>query len=317
MSVGTNIQSVNFNNNVQPKMQTNFRAQAPPVKDYPSDTVEINGKKKTGISNGAKLGIGLGILTIGTFIAAIALNKINKVTPTKLQQVFNDVYMREDISLEQAKNIANKFKEIEKIENREDFIKAAFEETKKNFGFADKPIKLTFEPAKGSEYGYCLKDNSAINITDNCPRRSIISCLHHEFRHAKQNELMFNEFPEYARERLVDKLYKDEFGKIDKEVIDYVDSLIDKNILDENEIQKRILQKFGYKIDDLIKTNYGELSPNNVPEKYKEFAKKCMENNKKYIKNTENKQEYRKQFIEADAFSIEEKIFNTLLYYKT
>ena len=76
------------------------------------------------------------------------------------------------------------------------------------------------------------------------------------------------------------------------------------------------MQKFGYKIDDLIKTNYGELSPNNVPEKYKEFAKNCMENNKKYIKNTENKKEYRKQFIEADAFSIEEKIFNALLYYK-
>ena len=35
MSVGTNIQTVNFNNNVQPKMQTNFRAQSSPVKDYP------------------------------------------------------------------------------------------------------------------------------------------------------------------------------------------------------------------------------------------------------------------------------------------
>jgi len=316
MSVSTNIQTINFNKPVQQNAQKTFRSQTVPARDYPPDAVEINGKKKSGMSNGAKLGIGLGILTVGTFIAAIALNKINKVTPTKLQQVFNDVYMREDITVEQAKNIANKFKEIEKIENREDFIKAAFEETKKNFGFADKPIKLTFAQAKGSEYGWCLKDNSAINITENCPRRSIISCLHHEFRHAKQNELMFNEFPEYARERLAYALYNHGVGKVDMEVMKYVDSLIDKNILDDNEIQKRILQKFGYKINDLIKTNFGDLSPNNVPNKYKDFAKKCLENNKNLIKNTEDKERYRKQFIEADAFSIEEKIFNTLLYYK-
>ncbi len=38
MPVGTNIQKVNFNN-VQPKMQTNFRSQSSPVKDYPPDTI--------------------------------------------------------------------------------------------------------------------------------------------------------------------------------------------------------------------------------------------------------------------------------------
>ena len=73
MSVDTNIQTVNFNNNVQPNMQTNFRAQSSPVKDYPPDTVEINGKNKTGMSNGAKVGIGLGIL--GAAVLAIGLSK--------------------------------------------------------------------------------------------------------------------------------------------------------------------------------------------------------------------------------------------------
>ena len=76
MSVGTNIQSVNLNNNVQPKMRTNFRAQNAPFKDYPPDTVEINGKTKTGMSDGAKVGIGLGIL--GT--AALAFAWIYQMT---------------------------------------------------------------------------------------------------------------------------------------------------------------------------------------------------------------------------------------------
>lgn len=63
MGMGTNIQAINYNNNIQPKFQMNFRAQTIPVQDYPPDTVEINGKVKAGMSNGTKAAIGAGVVT--------------------------------------------------------------------------------------------------------------------------------------------------------------------------------------------------------------------------------------------------------------
>ena len=46
MSASTSIQTINANNKIQPKVNTTFMAQSAPIKDYPPDTVEINGKKK-------------------------------------------------------------------------------------------------------------------------------------------------------------------------------------------------------------------------------------------------------------------------------
>ena len=102
MSVGTNIQTVNFNNNVQPKMQTNFRAQSSPVKDYPPDTVEINGKNKTGMSNGAKVGIGLGILGA----AALAIGLIAKGRVSQAKEVVKHIDFKEAKTFEEAKKYA-------------------------------------------------------------------------------------------------------------------------------------------------------------------------------------------------------------------
>lgn len=102
MSVGTNIQTVNFNNNVQPKMQTNFRAQSLPVKDYPPDTVEINGKKKTGMSNGAKVGIGLGILGA----AALAIGLIAKGRGSQAKEVVKHIDFKKAKTIEEAKKFA-------------------------------------------------------------------------------------------------------------------------------------------------------------------------------------------------------------------
>lgn len=101
MSVGTNIQTVNFNN-IQPKMQTNFKAQSSPVKDYPTDTVEINGKKKNGMSNGAKVGIGLGIL--GT--AALAIGLIAKGRGSQAKEVVKHIDFKPAKTIEEAKQFA-------------------------------------------------------------------------------------------------------------------------------------------------------------------------------------------------------------------
>lgn len=104
MSVGTNIQTINFNMPVQQDVQTTFRAQTVPVKDYPSDTVEINGKKKTGMSNGKKIGIGLGIFGA----TALAIGLIVKGRGSQAKEVIKHIDFKEAKTLEEAKKYAKK-----------------------------------------------------------------------------------------------------------------------------------------------------------------------------------------------------------------
>ena len=44
------------------------------------------------------------------------------------------------------------------------------------------------------------------------------------------------------------------------------------------------------------------ISVNNVPEKYYEFAQKCIENLKNHIKPEVDMNGYKKQFVEVDAY---------------
>ena len=97
MSVGTNIQTINFNKPVQQNVQMTFRSQTVPVKDYPPDTVEINGKKK-GLSKGAKVGIGLGLL--GT--VALAIGLIAKGKGSQAKQLAEHIDFKEAQTLKDA-----------------------------------------------------------------------------------------------------------------------------------------------------------------------------------------------------------------------
>ena len=104
MSVGTNIQTINFNKPAQQNAQMTFKSQAAAVKDYPPDTVEINGKKKTRMSNGVKWGIGLGLATIGT-ILAIALTR-GKGAAKEIKQLAEHIEFKEAKTMEEAKKFA-------------------------------------------------------------------------------------------------------------------------------------------------------------------------------------------------------------------
>lgn len=95
MSVGTNIQTINFNKPIQQNAQMTFKSQTVPVKDYSPDTVEINGKKKTRMSNGAKIGIGA--LGIATIVIGIVARKTKQ-----LKQVAEHIDFKEAKSIEEA-----------------------------------------------------------------------------------------------------------------------------------------------------------------------------------------------------------------------
>ncbi len=116
MSVGTNIQTINYNNiNIQPKVRTNFKAQTVSVQNYPPDTVEIAGKKKK-LSLGAKIAIGVGttlaVLVGGAFaISKHQTNKLQRLYKEKLvpkifdkELTFTEAKTKED-ALKYAKDI--------------------------------------------------------------------------------------------------------------------------------------------------------------------------------------------------------------------
>ena len=62
MSVGTNIQTINFNKHIQQNKPITFRSQTVPVENYQQDTVEFE-KKKQYLSVGVKAAIGIGVAT--------------------------------------------------------------------------------------------------------------------------------------------------------------------------------------------------------------------------------------------------------------
>ncbi len=102
MSIGVNSQITNINN-IQPKSQVAFRAQTTPIKDYPPDTVEIQGKKK-GLSTGAKWGIGLG-LTALTGIGLYLLTK-GRIGTKPAKQIAEHVDFKPAKTVEEAQKFA-------------------------------------------------------------------------------------------------------------------------------------------------------------------------------------------------------------------
>ena len=288
------------------QMQT---SEANPVKD----TFEYADKH---LSKRNKISIAAGLIGVCAAIYGLAVHGINRISPKKLQRMLNDIYMRDDITVDEAKNIAKHFKELGKIKDKEEYADKAFEYVKKLFGLGDKPIEFKAVKTDKKSIGGCHIDNSEINIKyDNkTTNKELLALIHHELRHAKQHWLSFNQYPEYAREMMIKPTFKDHISE-DSEIAKYVDGLIDKGITSVNELLKHVSEKFGYMIDERINEYFGKLSPDNVPEKYKEFAQKCMENEKNYIKMEENDKAYRQQFVEADAYNIQKQILKIMDWY--
>lgn len=111
------IENVNAVNTTQVKMpdSANQTAQIQTAtKPYPNDTVEINGKKKTGMSNGAKVGIG-GIIAIGIGALAYVLTK-GKTGSKQVKQLAEHIEFNEAKSIEEATKFAKEHLGITKFD---------------------------------------------------------------------------------------------------------------------------------------------------------------------------------------------------------
>lgn len=210
-SVGTTNISPNFRGNgvgvASPQTSVNYTP--------PPDTVEIsagnkineasNLEKKTGMSTGAKIGLGI----LGTAAAAygcvVGHRMINKPSLEKVAKNFSEIFRR-DVSKDEAQKMVNNYKELLEIKDTEEFCKKAFEQVKKDYGYENLNIPLIFKPQKtwkdsaswNSEEGILtlhIKDSFGKDI-GTFGRKDIIKSLLHEFQHAKQTEYAYRTSPE-------------------------------------------------------------------------------------------------------------------------
>lgn len=209
-----------------------------------------------------------------------ALGYIELQKLRRLQKTFQDVFLNPNISVGEAKIMLERYKELEKIEDKIEYTKAVFEEAKRNFGFRNSKIELEIAP-KETMKGYVGSADQAftrLQIREDVPKESILETIHHEFRHFKQHYLSYK----YSQE-----LYRDAVAKR----IEIVSGGKAKNAW-------RDLDKFV----EWINQNIGEdVSKSTIPAQYNIFAQKCLKATANYVYPDDSMAGYWDNFAEEDA----------------
>lgn len=282
----------------------NFKQKSAETPNVEVKTISKNVNK----SNKTKVFATLALVTV---VGVVGVKSYRNYYINKAQKTFKDVFMRDNITKDETIKILKRYKEIEKIKDKEKYAKAVFEEAKKNFGFENKPIDFVIKDLKDSKArGGCCPYNSFIETDlSKGDRSTLLEHIHHEFRHAKQHEIFYNQYPDFAEERFLKKfLASDEFiEKGSDEMFDLARRMVKDGKTNE-EILNELKVKYKVEIQELIKKYIGETSPNNVPEKYKDFAKKCYENSQNYISIDKDETKYFNQYVEKDARDAASKI---------
>lgn len=179
-------------------LNTNFRGTQTTQKQNKSDTVEIQGIKKTnkkkGLSNNAKIGISLGI--IATIVGGLLLHKnfANKIShegqqvTKELSQAVEKLIHDGHLSTKEAEM----FKKLKDLDGDE-FITRAYELIAKDMGLVKVP-KLNI----GHDGNIQILGHTGKDITiypDNYPadnqKAELLGTLRHELEHYKQHLIIF------------------------------------------------------------------------------------------------------------------------------
>ncbi len=214
-------------------------------------------------------------------IGLIASLFCRKKIPSKnLQKTFEQYFGRE-VSLGEAKIITERYKSIQKITNPEEYARAIFQEAKSNFGFANSKIELATMPeilVKTGAIGSSVDAFTRLCLKKGHTRDKIFEVIHHEFRHFRQQYIMFNYSPQIYMQALNNRIEVMSGGKV-------------KNCWKDVE-----------KFKEFISGNIGEpCSIENIRQADIPFARECIAAKTNYLDNTENFEKYYKNFLESDA----------------
>lgn len=204
-----------------------------------------------------------------------------------LQQGFKKIFLR-DIDIGETYVMAKRYKDIEKIADRNEYIDAVFNEAKNNFGFRNSKIELKFVPSDIMGEGIKVNggaDNAftALNLNETIAREKVQGVIHHEFRHFLQDFFAFNQSP--------------------KEYMQAVNKKIE--IMTQGKV-KDVWKDFD-KFKMWISENLGipGPSPDNIPPGQRFFTMRCLSGTKNYIPAEQNFSAYKRNFLEQDAYATE------------
>lgn len=336
-------------NSIQQVPKTNYANSV--SLETPPDTFEgVNGvktlsnkNKEQGMSTGLKALLWIGGTAAAVYGAVVGHRALTKPSLEKVAKNFSKIFRR-DVSKEEAEKLVSNYKEILNIEDTEEFIKKAFEQVKKDYGYEKVPIKLDIKKVTST-----LKDKAGwhpfsgniqieleMNKTGNLrkinkySKKSIIESMIHEFQHVKQDEISYRtaseEFIEALRNRQskdnivfrFENILKDnkklpelarEKNKTVEEYKKYLEECINR-LKNQKETTANIDKNEETILDEIFK-GFPKL---NKESKEYELGQKYIQNSKNYITPDVDPVGYEKQLLEAEAYGTEpkfEEIYNS------
>ena len=324
MSIELNkFQTANINAIYNNPQKISFRKTTSPI---PNDTVELS-SKKNGMSNGVKIAIGLG--SIGTIVCGILLhkhfskNKVKEVFNSieqidkkfaelennlpNVQKKFKEAFLRNDLTEKQTKEILNGYKEVEKLglkSSKEEYVKAVFEQAKKNYQIYNPTMKIEIKnlTKRESAFAGCPMNNEAVYITNNgikMSRSELFEFVHHELRHAKQNEHLYNTKPDEFKTAIYEGIVGEYISKDGDKFKNFYEELrksVGSRDFSKKEVQEYIDKKI-VNVSKMIEENFNKPDINNVPENYRETVNRIWSHHYTTI-------HYPQRMEEIDAFKI-------------
>lgn len=221
-----------------------------------------------------------------TISAVLGLKEV--ATPEKLkgfQKEFQNLFLREDISLEETKNIIKNYQKIAKIKDDRDFVQAIYNELKSNYGFGHVDLPLEFRTLQKSDKGTTIASTNVVMnrvfIHPDIRREKAPQVLFHELRHVKQN-----------------------FFAACYDIMAYVDGIIKRirpNLKNENIPEGAVIEA-KTKLAAGMMNRWGMLVRPRVPKSNLEYAKTCLDAHINYVSPHKDLDIYLKNFLESDAY---------------
>ena len=262
------------------------------VRTPETDTVEIGEKPKMSKTKKILLGIGASLVSALGIVYGVKKAQVKNIK--NIQKSFQEIFMRDDITVEQTREMMKRYKEIEKITDREEYAKALFEEVKKNYGMEKSEIKLIFENKEGAN-GFCRHDNSVISITPSCSRERMLNTMHHEFRHAKQNELINHLDPMMMKDISNREAFKAELSEMAEE---YIDKHPGDSFEDAMSFANKMIKELRTK---RMNENFAKLDRSKMSNHEYEYIEKIKDARLNHVNHNDDLLGYWNNFNEIDA----------------
>lgn len=161
--------------------------------DSTSFTSKQNKKKSFLQKHFGEILIGVGVLAAGVFLTKGKL--WGKPNFAKVQKNFAEIFGKKNLTKEETEKLIQKYREIYNIKDKDEFIRQAFNQIKKDFGYENTSITLNIchkriksKSSLGASGSYNIQN---IKIYAKRTRARILDTIAHEFKHMKQFESMY------------------------------------------------------------------------------------------------------------------------------